>query len=73
MSGIPGRLQQRLVKVLAYAYKTLALYFLFFSVLRLLFHNGGWINELIVFLILFCPFAIEFAIRRMLRQQLEPG
>jgi cation transport ATPase len=68
MSGIPGRLQQRLVDLSVYAYKALALYFLFFSVLRFIFHNGGWVNEFIVFLILSCPFAIVLAIRRMRRQ-----
>jgi hypothetical protein len=71
MRGIPGRLQQRLVNVSAYAYKTLALYFLFFSTLRFLFHDGGWINEFIVFLILSCAFALALVFRRFRRKQVE--
>lgn len=65
-----GLLKQRLVHVLAYAYTTLALYVLFRTVLRLLFHDGGWINEFLVFLMLSGPFALVPIFRRLRRKQL---
>lgn len=70
MSATPGRLQQILVDVFAYAYKALVLYFFVFSVLRFIFHDGGWINELMVFLILSCGFAPGLVFRRLRRKQL---
>lgn len=67
MSEIPRRLQRRLANVLAYAYKTLAMYFLFFSVLRFIFHDGGWINWFMVFLILSSAFPLVLVFRRLRR------
>jgi len=67
MREIQGRLQRRLANVLAYAYMTLALYFLFLSVLRFIFHDGGWINWFIVFLILSSAFALVLVFRRLRR------
>ena len=67
MSEIPKRLQRRLANVLAYAYKTLAMYFLFFSVLRFTFHDGGWINWFMVFLILSSAFPLVLVFRRLQR------
>lgn len=72
MSGIPITLQRRFADFAAFAYKTLVLYFLFFSLLRLAFHDGGWINEFIVFLILSCPFALVPVFRR-LRRSVKTG
>lgn len=69
MSGVPGRLQRIFVNVFAYAYKTLALYFLFVSLIRFLFHNGGWINEFMVFLLLSCAFALALVFRRLRRRK----
>jgi len=67
MSGVPGRLQRRLANVLAYAYKTLALFFFFVSLIRFLSRDGGWINDFIVFLILSCAFALVLVFRRLRR------
>lgn len=73
MKGIPDRLQQRLVNVLAYAYKTLALFFLFVSVIRFLSRDGGWINHFIVFLTLSCAYALVLVFHRLRRQQGTAG
>ena len=72
MSKSPGSLQRRLVNVLAFAYKTLTMYFLFFSVLRFILQDGGWINWFMVFLILSSAFALVLVFRRLRQQQLEP-
>jgi hypothetical protein len=67
MSELPGRLQQRLADVLAYAYKTLVLYFFLISLIRFSAHDGGWINEFIVFLILSCGLALVLVFHRLRR------
>jgi len=66
MSEISIRLRQGFADFLAYAYKTLSLSFLFVSVLRFLFHNGGWINYFIIFLALSSVFALSQALYRLL-------
>lgn len=66
MSGIAARLGRGLPRFAAYAYRTLALVFLCTAVLRLFFHDGGWINYLLVFLILSGPLALP-ALRRLRR------
>ena len=66
MSAI-ARLEQKLVNVLAYAYKTLCLYFLIFSVLRFVIRNGGWINDFLVFLILSSAYGLVPLFRRVRR------
>jgi hypothetical protein len=69
MSAMSGRLQRDAADVLVYAYKTLVLFFLFISALRLIFYDGGWINDFIVFLILSCPIALVPVYRRLQRKQ----
>lgn len=69
MSGITGHTRKRLVGFLAFAYKTLILYFLFCAVLLFSVPSGAWFNYFIVFLILSSPLVLVLVVRRLLHDE----
>ncbi len=73
MSAIAARLRRKLANFAAYAYRTLVLFFIVFSLLTLSGGDGGWINWAIVSLILSSPFAAVLLFRRLRRGNPAPG
>lgn len=49
--------------VAAWAYRSLALTFLFFGLMRLSFGDGGWFNEVTVALLLTLPLVVQRLMR----------
>lgn len=69
MTGTAGSLLRRLRAFPVFAYRSLVLCFLFIAAMRLAFHDGGWINDLIVSLALAVPLVLAPAYRSLRRER----
>ncbi len=65
MSAFAARLGRGIFGFTAYAYRSLALFFLIAAALRLASRDGGWINDFLVFLILCSPLLLRPAYHRL--------
>jgi len=71
MKGLKASFGRISVNIGLFAYKALVLTFFIRFLIRFLVSDGGWINEFIIFLILFSLFALGLFIQRLQLKQLK--
>jgi hypothetical protein len=71
MSGKRGHMGKRIAGTLAFAYRTLVLYILYWAAFIHWHKSGGWVNYLAVAVILTIPIALVPLVRRM--RKVEDG